>query len=71
MRDYQFCVAVRRTDGLLEAPVREEVITAKDGAHAVALARAIDVDMVGLRANAVYLVDPDGHVLWSLRLADI
>lgn len=58
MRDYRFCVALRRADGALDEPVHEEVITAEDGASAIALAKAIDVNMLGLRANAIYLVPP-------------
>lgn len=71
MRDYRFCVALRRADGVVDEPMREERISAKDAADAIALAKDIDVDMVGLRANAIYLVGPDGHVVWSLRLADV
>ncbi|MCJ2094946.1 hypothetical protein MKK67_20930 [Methylobacterium sp. J-072] len=71
MRDYRFCVALRRADGTLDKPLHEEVITAEDGTSAIALAKAIDVDMLRLRANAIYLVDPHGYVAWSLRLADV
>ena len=70
MRDYRFCVALRASDGLLSAPVHEETITAVDARDAVALAKAVDLDMTGLKANALYLVDSEGHVVWSLRIAD-
>jgi len=55
---------------MVDVPVHEEIITAQDAADAIALARAVEVDMVGLQANSIYLVDPGGHVVWSLRLAD-
>ena len=71
MRDYRFCVALRRADGALDEPVHEQVIIAEDGTRAIALAKAIDVDMLRLRANAIYLVDTHGYVVWSLRLADV
>lgn len=71
MRDYRFCVALRRNDGVVDEPVHEEVITAQDAADAIALAKNVAVDMIGLEANAIYLVDPEGHVVWSLRLADV
>ncbi|MCJ2120971.1 hypothetical protein [Methylobacterium sp. J-077] len=64
-------MALRRADGTLDEPLHEEVITAEDGTSAIALAKAIDVDMLRLRANAIYLVDPHGYVVWSLRLADV
>ncbi|SDO55427.1 hypothetical protein SAMN05216360_12719 [Methylobacterium phyllostachyos] len=70
MRDYRFCVALRAPDGLLSAPVYEEVITAKDAADAVVLAKAVELNMSNLKANALYLVDANGHVAWSLRIAD-
>jgi hypothetical protein len=48
----------------------EETITAKDAADAVAQAKATELDMVGLKANAIYLINADGHVAWSLRIAE-
>ncbi|MDP4026968.1 hypothetical protein Q8W71_30730 [Methylobacterium sp. NEAU 140] len=71
VRDFRFCVALRDRDGMLGGPLHEEVITAQDAADAVARAMAIELDMPGLKANALYLVDPDGCVVWSLRLADV
>lgn len=71
MTDYRFCVALRRPDGVFDEPVHEEIVTATDGADAIALAKGVNVDMIGLRANAIYLVDPNGHIVWSLRSADI
>jgi len=64
-------VALRRPNGVFDESVHEEIVTAKDGADAIALAKDVNVDLVGLRANAIYLVDSNGHVVWSLRLADV
>ncbi|MGH1574806.1 hypothetical protein ACRAWG_34390 [Methylobacterium sp. P31] len=71
MLDFRFCVALRHSGGLLDAPVREETITAGSAAEAIEVARRIHVDMIGLDANVIYVADADGHVLWSLRLVDV
>lgn len=71
MREYRFCVALRRSDGTLDAPVCEESILAASTAEAIEAAKRIHVDMIGLDANALYLTGPSGHVIWSLRLGDI
>ena len=70
MPDFKLCVAVRDTDGMLGEPVHEQVLMAPDAREAVTLAKAADLDMAELMANAIYLVDQNGHVVWSLRLAD-
>jgi hypothetical protein len=70
MRIYRLCLAHRTTDGVLSPPLREKVITAEDATGAVAQAKSLEMDMTGLRANALYLVDENGHVAWSLRMAD-
>ena len=71
MRAYRFCVALRRSDGTLEPPVREETIIAASAAEAVEAAKRIHVDMIGSGTNAIYLTDASGHVIWSLRLGDV
>ncbi|MCJ2071636.1 hypothetical protein MKK75_23020 [Methylobacterium sp. J-030] len=71
MRNYRLCAAYRAPDGLLSTPVYEETITAKDVADAVAQAKATELDMAGLKANAIYLINADGHVAWSLRIAEV
>lgn len=71
MNHYQFCVALRRPDGTLDAPVHEEIIAATNAADAIEAAKRIHVDMIGLGANASYLTDAKGHVIWSLRLGDV
>lgn len=58
MGEYRFCVALCRREGTLDPPVREQVITAK----------RILIDVVGLGANAIYLTDLNGHVIWPLHL---
>jgi hypothetical protein len=71
MPAFKLCVAVRDLDGMLGEPVHAEIITAVDAYGAVEYARGVDLDMVRLKANALYVVDPNGHVVWSLRLADV
>jgi hypothetical protein len=71
MPDYRFCVALRRPDGTLDTPVREEVITACNAAYAIGIAKRIQVDMVGTGTNSIYLTSPNGHVIWSLRLGEV
>jgi hypothetical protein len=71
MLDFRFCVALRRSGGVLDAPVREETITATSAAEAIEVARGTHVDMIGLDANVIYVTDANGHVLWSLRLGDV
>ncbi|MCJ2023607.1 hypothetical protein [Methylobacterium sp. J-067] len=70
MPKFKLCVAVRDTNGMLGEPVHEQVLMAPDAREAVTLAKAADLDMAQLMANALYLVDQNGHVVWSLRLAD-
>jgi hypothetical protein len=71
MHHYRFCVALRHPDGTLDAPVREESIMAVSTAEAIEAARRIHVDMVGTGTNSIYLTDPAGHVIWSLRLGEV
>ena len=71
MQHYQFCVAFRRSDGTLDAPVREEIIAATNAAEAIEAAKRIHVDMIATGTNAIYLTDTNGHVIWSLRLGDV
>ena len=71
MHHYRLCVALRRSDGTVDAPVREESIMARDAAEAIEATKRIHVDMIGTDANAIYLTGPNGHVIWSLRLGDV
>ena len=34
-------------------------------------AKRIHVDMTGSGTNSIYLTDSNGHVIWSLRLAEV
>lgn len=68
---YRFCVALRHLDGALDAPAREESITALDADEAIAAAKRIHVDMIGTGTNSIYLTDPAGYVIWSLRLGEV
>jgi hypothetical protein len=38
---------------------------------AIKAAKRIPVEMIGTGTNAIYLLDPIGHVIWSLRLGDV
>ena len=71
MPAYRFCVALRHLDGTLDPPVRVESIMAESAAEAIDAAKRIDVDMVGTWTNSVYVTDPAGHVVWSLRLGEV
>ncbi|MGH1572073.1 hypothetical protein ACRAWG_17015 [Methylobacterium sp. P31] len=44
---------------------------ARNGAEAIEAAKRIHVDMIGSDANSIYLTEPSGHVIWSLRLGDV
>ena len=71
MHLYRFCVALRHLDGALDAPAREESIMARDADEAIAAAKRIHVDMIDTGTNSIYLLDPAGHVIWSLRLGEV
>lgn len=68
---FRFCVALRHPDGRLDAPVREERMLASNADEAIEAAKRIHVDMVGTSTNSIYLIDPAGHVIWSLRLGEV
>ncbi|GJE52810.1 hypothetical protein GOFOIKOB_5884 [Methylobacterium tardum] len=44
---------------------------AGDADEAIEVAKRIHVDMVGTGTNSIYLTDPAGHVIWSLRLGEV
>jgi hypothetical protein len=71
MHHYRFCVALRRPDGTVDAPVREDSIIARNAAEPIEAAKHIRVDMISSDANAIFLTGPNGHVIWSLRLGDV
>jgi hypothetical protein len=71
MHLYRFCAALRHLDGTLDAPAREESIMARNADEAIEVAKRIHVDMVGTGTNSIYLTDPAGHVIWSLRLGEL
>ncbi|MDH6637678.1 UNVERIFIED_ORG: hypothetical protein M2438_002853 [Methylobacterium sp. SuP10 SLI 274] len=51
-------------------PLFEETITAASPSEAVRLANAHDLSTKDERANALWLVDAQGVLHWSLRRAD-
>lgn len=58
MSEHPSCVALRRLEGTLDPLVRKKVIKAK----------RILIDVVGLGANAIYLMELNGDMIWPLRL---
>ena len=44
---------------------------ASNADEAIEAAKRIHVDMVGTSTNSIYLIDPAGHVIWSLRLGEV
>lgn len=66
---YRFCVVLRRPDRLLDPSVREEIIPARTVDDAVEAAQRIHADLIGTESDSTYLVDPNGYVIWSLRLS--
>ncbi|MGH1587721.1 hypothetical protein ACRBEV_04380 [Methylobacterium phyllosphaerae] len=44
---------------------------AETASEAVLAAKGIHVDMIATGTNAIYLTGPNGHVIWSLRLAEV
>lgn len=66
---FTFRAVHREPDGLLGPTLYEQAIEAPDKLVAVAVARAIDVDMAALGANAVYLANEEGRAVWSLHAA--
>ncbi|CAO4145981.1 hypothetical protein [Methylorubrum extorquens] len=62
--------ACRAPDGQIGPPLFEETITAASPSEAVRLANAHDLSTKDERANALWLVDAQGVLHWSLRRAD-
>ena len=69
MSTFVLRVARREEDGTFGLPVQEFVIEAASAPDAIAQAKSID--MIGLAANAIYLLDDVGRTVWSLRLQDV
>ncbi|MGA4550995.1 hypothetical protein [Methylorubrum aminovorans] len=62
--------AHRAADGQIGPTLFEEAITADNPADAVRLANTQDLSTKDERANALWLVDAQGILHWSLRRAD-
>lgn len=69
MRSYTFRAVHRRPDGVIGPTLYEHTIAAADDDAAVKQARALDLDLSAVGANAVYLAAPDGRAVWSLHVA--
>ena len=70
MPDYRLRGAARGEDGEIGAPIVDEVLTAVDAKEAVRLANSRSVTVDDEAVNALWLVDVNGTLLWSLRRAD-
>lgn len=70
MPDYRLRGAVRGEDGEIGAPIVDEVLTAVDAKEAVRLANSRSLTVDDDAVNALWLVDANGTLLWSLRRAD-
>ncbi|MGV7031267.1 hypothetical protein [Methylobacterium symbioticum] len=66
---FTFRALRREPDGILGPTLYEQRVEAPDKHVAVAVARAIDIDMEALGANAVYLTNEEGRAIWSLHAA--
>ncbi|WP_457106772.1 hypothetical protein [Methylobacterium sp. P5_C11] len=70
MPNYRLRGAVRGEDGEIGAPRVDEVLTATDAKEAVRLANSRSLSIEDEAVNALWLVDGNGVLLWSLRRAD-
>ena len=70
MRTYIFRAIRREPDGMLGPDLHRQVFAAQDDSAAVAAAKLIDLDLIGLGANAVYVSAEDGRAIWSLHVQD-
>ncbi|AIQ89529.1 MULTISPECIES: hypothetical protein [Methylobacterium] len=71
MPDYRLRGAVRGADGEIGAPRLDEMLTAADAKEAVRLANRRSLTIEDDAVNALWLVDANGTMLWSLRRADL
>ncbi|KMO41185.1 hypothetical protein VQ02_06175 [Methylobacterium variabile] len=70
MPAYRLRGAIRATDGEIGPSLIDEIITAADRQEAVRLVNARDLSPADEQVNALWLVDADGALVWSLRRAD-
>ncbi len=70
MPDFVLRGAHRTADGEIGPPLFEETITAESPREAVRRANALDLTTQDDRVNALWLVDAQGLLHWSLRPAD-
>lgn len=64
---FTFRAVRREPNGILGPTLYEQEIEAADGREAIAIARAIEIDLEALGGNAVYLMGPAGLPLWTLH----
>lgn len=70
MPDYRLRGAVRGEDGEIGPPYVDEVLSASDAKDAVRLANSRSLLIEDDAVNALWLVDSNGTLLWSLRRAE-
>ena len=70
MPEYRLRGAHRGQDGQIGEPLIDEVLTAKNPREAITMANGRDCSRDDDRVNALWLVDAQGSLLWSRRLAD-
>jgi|GEM_PF-1273714 len=70
MPEYRLRGAARDGDGTIGEPLIDERITAADAKEAVRLANSRSLTIDDETVNALWLVDANGTLLWSLRRAD-
>jgi hypothetical protein len=67
---YQLLAIHRNATGVVSPPIHKHLISAEDETQAVRLARAFKIDLDAIGANALFLADERGMVLWSQRSSD-
>ena len=68
MSTYHLRVAWREDSGIVRSPVCDEPIDAPSLRDAIAVALTRSQSLLRAGTNLAWLVDPDGHIAWSLRM---
>ncbi|GJE33275.1 hypothetical protein [Methylobacterium oxalidis] len=67
---YRLRVAWRERNGIVRAPISDESIEASNLRDAIAVALARPQQLLATGTNLAWIVDPEGHVAWTLRMDD-
>ncbi|MEA1832212.1 hypothetical protein U8607_08965 [Methylobacterium durans] len=68
MPTYRLRVAWRERNGIVRSPVSDEGIDAPSLREAIAVALTRSQQILAADTNLAWIVDPDGHVAWTLRM---